>query len=44
MDFRPLKPMTVGAELVVRKSTGGEWRFNLHVKATDPAPDDVLEI
>lgn len=44
MDFRPRKPMHVPAELVVTKSTGGQWRFNFSVRATDPAPDDVLEI
>ena len=32
------------AELVVRGSRGGVWRFPVHLSATPAAPDDIITL
>jgi hypothetical protein len=39
--FNPLRPFTAGAELIViRKSTGGRWKFPIRVDVGDAEPED----
>lgn len=39
--FNPLRPFTAGCELVVvRKSSGGRWKFPIRVDVTDAEPED----
>jgi len=42
VDWRPLRPVRTSAALVVRKASGGRWRFDLVFEAGEPAPDDVI--
>mmetsp|Transcript_140642 Transcript_140642/g.244902 ORF Transcript_140642/g.244902 Transcript_140642/m.244902 type:complete len:2974 (-) Transcript_140642:636-9557(-) len=42
--FVPLRPFKETVELVVRKSTGGMWRYDLGLEALAPDCDDVIEI
>ncbi|CAE7919874.1 CFAP47 [Symbiodinium sp. KB8] len=44
LDMEPLKPFEVPAEIVVKKSSGGRWRFPVLLVATDAEPDDVITI
>lgn len=39
--FNPLRPFTAGCELVVvRKSSGGRWKFPIRTDVTDAEPED----
>ena len=42
--FNPLRPFACGADLLVKKASGGQWRFELNIEATEPEVDDVIEI
>ncbi|KAF0745951.1 hypothetical protein AaE_008324 [Aphanomyces astaci] len=42
--FDPLKPIRLTVALVVKKRSGGLWRFDIHLDASDPVVDDVLTI
>ena len=42
VDWRPLRPVRTSAALVVRKNSGGRWRYDLTFEAGEPAPDDVI--
>jgi len=42
VDWRPLRPVRTSAALVVRKASGGRWRFDLVFEASEPAPDDII--
>ena len=42
--FSPLRPFKVLADLIVRKSKGGMWRFPIQLEATPPDVDDVIVI
>ena len=42
IDWRPLRPVRTSAALVVRKSSGGRWRYDLVFEAAEPAPDDII--
>ena len=44
VDWRPLRPVRTSAALIVRKQSGGRWRFDLVLEAGEPAPDDVIFI
>lgn len=45
-DFvlEPLKPFEASVQLVLNKSTGGRWRYLMRVVASEPEPDDVIDI
>jgi len=42
--FNPLKPFKALVELIVIKSSGGRWKFKLHLEASFPDPDDTIMI
>merc|ERR1711988_1265543 len=44
IDWRPLRPSRSSCALIVRKSSGGRWRYELALEAADPEPDDVINI
>jgi len=44
VDWRPLRPVRTSAALVVRKQSGGRWRFDLVLEAGEPQPDDIIFI
>eukprot|EP00736_Rhodelphis_marinus_P012698 Rmarinus@m.1878 len=42
MFFEPLRPLNTQAGLVVTRASGGQWRFDVQLEATDPEIDDVI--
>ena len=42
--FDPLRPFSCMIELIVEKSSGGRWVFQLSLESTDPAVDDTIVI
>jgi len=44
LDWRPLRPIRTSCALIIRKSSGGRWRYELALEASDPEPDDVIHI
>ncbi|OQS03556.1 hypothetical protein THRCLA_04122 [Thraustotheca clavata] len=44
VKFDPLKPIRLSVALVIKKRSGGLWRFDVHLDASDPVVDDVLTI
>lgn len=44
IQFAPLRPFAITAELLVRKASGGMWRFPVQLEAVAPEPDDVIVI
>ena len=44
VDWRPLRPVRTSAALVVRKQSGGRWRYDVVLDAGEPQPDDVIYI
>lgn len=42
--FAPLRPFKANIELLVYKSSGGRWKFNVALEATEPEVDDVINI
>jgi len=42
--FHPLRPFMAMCNLVVGKASGGRWRFELKLEATEPEPDDTITI
>ena len=44
MTFAPQKTVKANVGLVVQKSTGGRWRFNLKLEATQPEMDGSIII
>ena len=43
-DFLPLRPFQTRAELIIKKASGGRWRFELLLKAGEPPVDDVIRL
>ncbi len=43
-QFEPLRPFTVNAEVLIRKESGGVWKFPIMLEATTPEVDDVIVI
>ena len=44
VEWRPLRPVRTSAALIVRKQSGGRWRFDIVLEAGEPQPDDVILI
>ena len=44
MSFEPLRPFKAQSELVIYKSTGGRWKFNVIFEALEPEMDDLIVI
>ena len=42
--FDPLKPFSCLLDLVIKKKSGGQWRFQLSVEAEEPDIDDLIVI
>jgi hypothetical protein len=42
--FAPLRPFKANVELLIYKSSGGRWKFNVALEATEPEVDDVINI
>merc|ERR1712166_1502666 len=42
--FEPLRPFSTTVELVVNKKSGGRWRFEVQLEASEPEVDDVITI
>ena len=42
--FEPLRPFSAHFELVVNKQSGGRWRFDVQLDATEPDVDDEITI
>jgi hypothetical protein len=44
VNFIPLRPFSVTVGLVIRKATGGMWRYDVDLEALPPDPDDIIQI
>lgn len=44
VTFNPLKPIKTTVQLVIKRNTGGHWRFQLNLEATEAELDDVIHI
>jgi hypothetical protein len=44
IHFAPMRPFEVTAVLVLTKSSGGRWRWPLHLVARPAPPDDTIHI
>jgi hypothetical protein len=42
--LEPLKPFEASIQFIINKSTGGRWRYLMRVNATEPDPDDTIDI
>lgn len=42
--FAPLRPFKANVELLIYKSSGGRWKYNVVLEATEPEVDDVINI
>lgn len=42
--FAPLRPFIAMCNLVVTRASGGRWRFDLKLEATEPEVDDIISI
>ncbi len=42
--FEPLRPIRSTISVIINKASGGRWRYELDVIATDPDIDDVIRI
>lgn len=42
--FSPLRPLVCLCNLVISKASGGRWRFDVKLEATEPEVDDVIQI
>ncbi|CAN0006302.1 unnamed protein product, partial [Choristocarpus tenellus] len=42
VSLEPLKPFHATVELVVIRDTGGRWRYEIKLEATEPVPDDSI--
>jgi len=42
VKFAPLRPFTAMCNVVVTRSSGGRWRFDLSLEATEPEVDDTI--
>merc|ERR1719229_2124975 len=42
--FAPLRPFVAMCKLVITRSSGGRWRFDLKLEATEPEVDDTISI
>merc|ERR1712166_393463 len=44
MKFEPLRPYKAHTELMIYKSSGGRWKFNVIFEALEPEVDDSITI
>lgn len=44
LRFEPLRPFKTQCEIVIYKSSGGRWKFNVIFEAQEPEMDDIIVI
>jgi hypothetical protein len=44
VNFAPLRPFVALCNLVITRASGGRWRFDLKLEATEPEVDDTIVI
>lgn len=44
VNFSPLRPFVALCNLVITRASGGRWRFDLKLEATEPEVDDTILI
>lgn len=44
VHFAPLRPFVAMCNLVITRASGGRWRFDLKLEATEPEVDDTISI
>jgi hypothetical protein len=44
LRFEPLRPFKASSELMIYKSSGGRWKFNIILEALEPEIDDTIVI
>ncbi|CEM06420.1 unnamed protein product [Vitrella brassicaformis CCMP3155] len=44
VKFAPMRPFTANCTLIIKRSSGGRWRFQLRLYASVPDPDDTISI
>jgi len=44
IKFYPLRPFKTECELIISKSSGGQWIYNVILESTEPETDDVIHI
>jgi len=44
VKFAPLRPFVALCNLVITRASGGRWRFDLKLEATEPEVDDTISI
>ncbi|CAM9548186.1 unnamed protein product [Chrysoparadoxa australica] len=44
VSFDPLRPFHAAVDLVILRKSGGRWRYEVKLEATEPAPDDSISI
>ena len=42
--FEPLRPVETSVELLLKKSSGGRWRYSVMLEAGEPDVDDTIDI
>ena len=44
IKFYPLRPFRTEVEFILRKKSGGQWNYKIILEATNPDPDDIINI
>jgi hypothetical protein len=44
VNFAPLRPFVALCNLVISRASGGRWRFDVKLEATEPEVDDTISI
>jgi len=44
VNFAPLRPFVAMCNLVITRASGGRWRFDVKLEATEPEVDDVISM
>jgi len=44
LEFLPLRSFKTIAELIINKSSGGRWRYNMLFESLEPDFDDIITI
>lgn len=44
VNFSPLRPFVAMCNLVITRASGGRWRFDVKLEATEPEVDDVISM
>lgn len=44
ITFEPLRPFSCNCQFIVNKASGGRWRYEMRLTATEPEPDDIITV